>query len=233
MSQPQSSQVGGHFRAIVRPRYERSGLAIRRVSAGVASGLVSRRDGARSRRAPRGIDGAVESSHSGTADFRKNNKVVVNLDPDAATITIKLSAAEQTAPDVPKRSGVQPAGWIGASRLEHDLAPRRRRRRDPGTHHRHFGADVNRCRGDASQEPPCVSHDPTKRPVFTHGITTSTTSAAPHHGPGSALHFPGRNCSSRKPGPRRHCPARPARTWTPFAEREVRVQILPRLPAGG
>ena len=43
------------------------------------------------------IDGAVESSHHGTPDFRKNNKIVVNLDPDAATITIKLSAAEQTA----------------------------------------------------------------------------------------------------------------------------------------
>lgn len=44
-----------------------------------------------------GIDGAVESSHHGAPDFRKNNKIVVNLDDDAATITIKLSVADQAA----------------------------------------------------------------------------------------------------------------------------------------
>lgn len=43
------------------------------------------------------IDGAVESSHHGAPDFRKKNKIVVNLDEDAATITIKLSLADQAA----------------------------------------------------------------------------------------------------------------------------------------
>ncbi len=44
-----------------------------------------------------GIDGAVERSHHGAADFRKNNKIVVNLDEDDATITIKLSVPDQAA----------------------------------------------------------------------------------------------------------------------------------------
>ncbi len=44
-----------------------------------------------------GLEGAVESSHHGAADFRKNNKIVVNLDEDEATITIKLSLPEQAA----------------------------------------------------------------------------------------------------------------------------------------
>lgn len=44
-----------------------------------------------------GLDGAVESSHHGTPDFRKNNKIVVNLDEQTATITIKLALADQVA----------------------------------------------------------------------------------------------------------------------------------------
>jgi len=44
-----------------------------------------------------GIDGALESSHHGAPDFRKDNKIVVNLDEAAATITIKLSPADQAA----------------------------------------------------------------------------------------------------------------------------------------
>ena len=44
-----------------------------------------------------GLDEASESSHQGAPDFRYRNRIVVNLDEDERSITIKLPLDEQAA----------------------------------------------------------------------------------------------------------------------------------------
>ncbi|MGZ4726920.1 MAG: MmcQ/YjbR family DNA-binding protein [Acidimicrobiales bacterium] len=44
-----------------------------------------------------GLDEAWESSHQGGPDFRYRNRIVVNLDEDERSITIKLPLDEQAA----------------------------------------------------------------------------------------------------------------------------------------
>jgi hypothetical protein len=44
-----------------------------------------------------GLDEASESSHQGRPDFRYRNRIVVNLDLDERSITIKLPLDEQAA----------------------------------------------------------------------------------------------------------------------------------------
>jgi hypothetical protein len=44
-----------------------------------------------------GLDEASESSHQGGPDFRYRNRIVVNLDQDERSITIKLPLDEQAA----------------------------------------------------------------------------------------------------------------------------------------
>jgi hypothetical protein len=59
-----------------------------------------------------GLDGAVEQSHQGSPDFRRNGRIVVNLDTDDETITIKLGLDEQAAL-VARDAGafMLPGGW--------------------------------------------------------------------------------------------------------------------------
>ena len=44
-----------------------------------------------------GLDGAEERGHQGRPDFRRGGKIVVNLDEDDRSITIKLAGDEQAA----------------------------------------------------------------------------------------------------------------------------------------
>jgi hypothetical protein len=44
-----------------------------------------------------GLDEALESSHQGSPDFRYRNRIVVNVDLDEQTVTIKLPLDEQAA----------------------------------------------------------------------------------------------------------------------------------------
>ena len=58
------------------------------------------------------LDGATESSHQGGPDFRYRNRIVVNLDEDQRSITIKLPLDDQaalTARD--DRVFTRPGGW--------------------------------------------------------------------------------------------------------------------------
>jgi predicted DNA-binding protein (MmcQ/YjbR family) len=58
------------------------------------------------------LDGASESSHHGNPDFRYRNRIVVNLDEDTRSITIKLSLDDQAAL-IRRPDGVYslPGGW--------------------------------------------------------------------------------------------------------------------------
>ena len=58
------------------------------------------------------LDEATESSHHGRPDFRYRNRIVVNLDEDDASITIKLPLDEQAAL-IERADGVfsLPGGW--------------------------------------------------------------------------------------------------------------------------
>ena len=58
------------------------------------------------------LDGASESSHHGSPDFRHRNRIVVNLDEVQQSITIKLPLDEQAA--LIERDGGTfslPGGW--------------------------------------------------------------------------------------------------------------------------
>jgi hypothetical protein len=44
-----------------------------------------------------GLEGAVEASHQGGPDFRRNGRIVVNLDETERSITIKLDRDEQAS----------------------------------------------------------------------------------------------------------------------------------------
>ena len=59
-----------------------------------------------------GLDQASESSHQGGPDFRYRNRIVVNLDQDGRSITIKLPLDEQ-AVLIERGDGVfsLPGGW--------------------------------------------------------------------------------------------------------------------------
>jgi predicted DNA-binding protein (MmcQ/YjbR family) len=58
------------------------------------------------------LDEASESSHQGGPDFRYRNRIVVNLDEDERSITIKLPLEEQAAL-VDRADGAcsLPGGW--------------------------------------------------------------------------------------------------------------------------
>ena len=43
------------------------------------------------------LDGVVEASHQGHPDFRVKGKIVVNLDEEQQTITVKMSLDDQQA----------------------------------------------------------------------------------------------------------------------------------------
>lgn len=59
-----------------------------------------------------GLPGAVEAGHHGRPDFRHRDRIVVNLDEDDRTVTIKLSGDEQAAL-VARDDGAfsLPGGW--------------------------------------------------------------------------------------------------------------------------
>jgi YjbR len=58
------------------------------------------------------FDGACEASHQGKPDFRYRNRIVVNLDEAARSITIKLPLDEQAAL-IDRNDGAcsLPGGW--------------------------------------------------------------------------------------------------------------------------
>lgn len=58
------------------------------------------------------LEGTEERSHHGKPDFRVNGKIVVNLDKDDHTITIKLSLEEQAALVARDDPAISlPGGW--------------------------------------------------------------------------------------------------------------------------
>ena len=59
-----------------------------------------------------GLDEASESSHQGSPDFRYRNRIVVNLDEDGRSITIKLPLDEQAAlVERDDKTFSLPGGW--------------------------------------------------------------------------------------------------------------------------
>lgn len=72
-----------------------------------------------------GLEGATENAHHGRPDFRRGGHIVVNLDEQQRTITIKLDLDEQAALVAADPAAYSlPGGWArhGWTTISLDLA---------------------------------------------------------------------------------------------------------------
>lgn len=76
------------------------------------------------------LDGASEASHQGNPDFRYGNRIVVNLEENTNSITIKLPLDEQAAL-IARGDGAFSRRRVGKTRVDNSLTGPSRRRGDP------------------------------------------------------------------------------------------------------